>query len=136
MAVWVGGHLYLTLCVLPGILRNNDMERLLKFEKSFEPLGMSALLLLVITGIWMSARFGISLDRWFTFSSPMERVISIKLILLFATFLLALSAQIRVFPKLKKGANKLPEMTLHIVMVTLLGIAMLVLGSFLRYGGI
>lgn len=136
MAVWVGGHLYLAVCVLPSILRNNDVERLLKFEKSFEPLGMSALLFLVITGVWMSVQFGISWGKWFTFSSSMERVVSIKLILLFATFLLALSAQIRVFPKLKNGVNKLPEMTFHIIMVTLLGVAMLVLGSFLRYGGI
>lgn len=135
MAVWIGGHLYLAVCVLPEVLRNRNAEKLLRFEKSFEPLGMPALLLLVITGIWMSLQFGISWNEWFDFASPMERVISIKLILLLATVLFAISAQTRVLPKLRKGKDRLNEMALHIVLVTLLGITMLVLGSFLRYGG-
>ncbi|HLV23561.1 MAG TPA: CopD family protein [Moheibacter sp.] len=134
-AVWIGGHLYLAACLLPGILRTKDAGRLLKFEKSFEPLGMPALLLLVVTGIWMSLQFGITWKDWFSFSSPMERVVSIKIILLLTTVLFAISAQTRVLPKLKKGKNRLMEMAVHILMVTLIGIAMLVLGTFLRYGG-
>jgi len=134
-AVWIGGHLYLAACLLPGILRTKDTGRLLKFEKSFEPLGMPALLLLVVTGIWMSLQFGITWKDWFSFSSPMERVVSIKIILLLATVLFAVSAQTRVLPKLKKGKDRLTEMAVHILMVTLIGIAMLVLGTFLRYGG-
>jgi len=134
-SVWVGGHLYLAACVLPGILRSRDAERLLKFEKSFEPLGMPSLLLLVVTGIWMSLQFEISWRDWFSFESPMERVVSTKLLLLLTTVLFAISAQTRVLPKLRKDKDRLNEMALHIVMVTLLGIAMLVLGSFLRYGG-
>lgn len=135
MAVWVGGHLYLAVRILPEVLRSRDSEKLLRFEKSFEPLGMPALLLLVITGVWMSLQFGISWNEWFDFDSPMERVISIKLILLFSTVLFAISAQTRVLPKLRKGKDRLNEMAVHVSMVTLLGIAMLVLGSFLRYGG-
>lgn len=134
-AVWVGGHLYLVLCLLPGVLRNKDTEQLLKFEKSFEPLGLPALLLLVATGVWMSLQFGVSWREWFSFSSPLEQVISTKLLLLLATVLLAVSAQTRVLPELRKGQNRLAEMAVHIVMVTLIGIALLVLGSFLRYGG-
>ncbi|HLV24210.1 MAG TPA: CopD family protein [Moheibacter sp.] len=133
--VWVGGHLYLATCILPKVLKNNDAQSLLNFEKSFEPLGIPALLILVITGIWMSLQFGISVKDWFSFSSPMERVVSIKLILLFSTVLFAISAQTRVIPALKKGKNKLVKMAIHITMVTLIGITMLVLGSFLRYGG-
>ena len=135
MAVWVGGHLYLAVRILPEVLRIRDSEKLLRFEKSFEPLGMPALLLLVITGIWMSLQFGITWNEWFDFDSPMERVISIKLILLFSTVLFAISAQTRVLPKLRKGKDHLNEMAFHVVMVTFLGIAMLILGSFLRYGG-
>src|SRR5690606_18007789 len=102
-AVWVGGHLYLALCVLPGVLRNKDTGQLLHFEKSFEPLGIPALLLLVVSGIWMSLQFGISWGEWFSFSTPVERVVSIKLLLLLTTVLLAISAQTRVLPKLRKG---------------------------------
>ena len=133
--IWVGGHLYLTLRVLPGVLKNKDAERLLKFEKSFEPLGMPALLLLVITGVWMSLQFGISWDQWFSFSSPLEQVVSTKLLLLLSTILFAISAQTRVLPKLRKGQNKLPEMAVHITAVNLLGIALLIMGTFMRYGG-
>ncbi len=134
-AVWVGGHLYLACCILPGVLRKKDADRLLKFEKSFEPLGMPALALLVITGIWMMTQFGIHFSDWFSFSSSIEQVTSTKLILLLATVLFAISAQVRVIPKLKKSPKKLPEMAVHVICVTLLGIAMLVLGSFIRYGG-
>jgi len=135
-SVWVGGHLYLSLCVLPGVLKKKDTRRLLQFEKSYEFLGMSALLLLVITGIWMTLQFGIGLRELGSFSSPVERVVSTKLILLFATILVAGSAQLRVIPKLKRGQPLLPEMAMHIVAITLIGMAMLVLGSFVRYGGI
>lgn len=135
MAIWVGGHLYLWWIILPGVLKSRDIERLLKFEKSFEPLGMPALLFLVITGIWMSLDFGIGPKDWFQFSSSMETVISLKIILLLITVLFAISAQTRVLPILRKGIDRLNEMAIHITMVSLLGIALLILGSFLRYGG-
>lgn len=135
--IWIGGHLYLSICLLPKILRRKDVALLLSYEKSFEPLGMSALLLLVITGIWMALQYGVSISQWFSFSSPIERVVSVKLILLFITILFALSAQIRVLPKLRNNnIRKLPEMAFHIIAVTIIGIVMLILGTFVRYGGI
>ena len=135
--IWIGGHLYLSICLLPKILRRKDVALLLSYEKSFEPLGMSALLLLVITGVWMALQYGVSISHWFSFSSPIERVVSVKLILLFITILFALSAQIRVLPKLRNNnIRKLPEMAFHIIAVTIIGIVMLILGTFVRYGGI
>ncbi len=134
--IWVGGHLYLVVSILPGVLKRKDAKRLLSFEKSFEPLGIPALLLLVITGLWMAIQFGVGFTDLLHFTNPIERTISLKLLLLAATVLLALSAQIRVLPKLRKAPDRLPEMALHAIGVTALGIAMLVLGSFVRYGGI
>ncbi len=134
--VWVGGHLYLCFIILPTVLRERNAEKLLQFEKSYSPLGLPSLLLLVITGVWMTFQFGIPVTQWFSFSSPVERVTSAKLLLLFSTVLFALSAQIRVIPKLKTDSKKLPEMAVHAVFVTLIGVAMLILGSFVRYGGI
>ena len=135
--IWIGGHLYLSICLLPKILRRKDVALLLSYEKSFEPLGMSALLLLVITGVWMALQYGVSISQWFSFSSPIERVVSVKLILLFITILFALSVQIRVLPKLRNNnIRKLPEMAFHIIAVTIIGIVMLILGTFVRYGGI
>jgi putative copper export protein len=135
-AIWVGGHMYLCIGLLPGIIKNKDNRKLIQFEKSFEAFGMTALLLMVITGIWMAAQFGVGLSEWFSFSSPIERVVSTKLILLLSTILLALSAQIRLIPLLKSSPIKLNEMALHIIAITMVGIVMLILGSFVRYGGI
>ena len=96
-AIWVGGHLYIAISILPKAMKRKNHHLLLQFEKSYEPLGMSALLLLVITGVWMTFQFGISLHEWFSFSSPIERITSTKLLLLFTT-LFALSARL-CYPK-------------------------------------
>jgi putative copper export protein len=135
-AVWVGGHLVLWVTVLPKALRNREPKLILNFEQQYEALGMSSLVVLVITGIWMAYQFEIPVTDWFSFSSPLERMVSFKLTLLISTVLFAISAQTRVIPKLKYNPDKLPEMALHITGVTLLGVAMLVLGSYGRYGGI
>lgn len=134
--IWVGGHTYLVLRVFPKALKQKDTQLLLTFEKSYEPIGMGALIVLIITGGWMAHQYGIGLSDVFSFSNPIERVISLKLLLLVATVGFAISAQTRVIPALKHSPTKLPEMALHAVSVTLLAIGMLVLGTFVRYGGI
>lgn len=134
--IWIGGHLFMVTCMLPGILKRKDTQALLNFEKKYEPLGMGALILLVLTGFWMAFQFGIDWQDLFSFANPIERVVSIKLLLLITTVAFALSAQIRVLPSLKKSAKRLPEMAVHAICVTLIGIIMLILGSFVRYGGI
>lgn len=134
--VWVGGHLYLIISILPNVLKTRNATKLLAFEKSFEPLGITALVFLVISGFWMMFQFGIRIKDIFDFATPIERVTSTKIILLITTILFALSAQFRVIPSLKHSPKKLPEMAIHAVCVTLIGAAMLVLGTFVRYGGI
>ena len=135
--VWVGGHLFLALAYLPRALRHNDFSYIDKYERTYEPIGMPSLFLLVITGIVMAYDYNAGLQYWFTFSSPVERVVSLKLICILLTASFAISAQTRVLPKLRKGNIKpLPEMAVHIICVTLLGVTMLVLGSFVREGGI
>lgn len=134
--IWVGGHLILTFGHLPQALKAKDQNIILNYEKKYEPVGMTALVLLVITGILMAYKYGVSLDYWFQFASPIEKVVSTKLLLLFLTVAFALSAQFRVIPKLKNNAEKLPEMAFHIISVTVIGVLMLIYGSFIRFGGI
>jgi len=133
-AVWVGGHLVLSIAVLPEVLRKKDPEILTNFEEKYERIGMPSLLIMVITGIWMAYQFGQGVSQWFHFSNPLETVISLKLILLLATVLFAINARFFVIPKL--SPKTLRVMAFHIISVTILGVAMLVLGSFVRYGGI
>lgn len=134
--IWVGGHLYLLIRIFPQVLKNNDAARLLAFEKSFEPLGMSALLVLVLTGLAMAAQYGVGWQQFFSFSSPIERVVSLKLLLLFLTIGFAMSAMFRVIPHIERSSAKLKEMAFHAGGVTVIAIAMLILGSYVRYGGI
>lgn len=134
-ALWVGGHLLLIFAYLPQALKTKDQNIILNYEKKYEAIGMTALVLLVISGVLMAYKYNVSIEYWFHFDSPIEKVVSTKLLLLLLTVAFALSAQFRVLPKLKNDPNKLPEMTFHIVAVTLIGVLMLVFGTFIRFGG-
>lgn len=135
-AIWVGGHLMLVFAYLPKAIKEKNQHIILDYEKKYEPVGMPALALLVITGILMAYNYGVGVESWFHFATPIEKVVSTKLALLFVTVLFALSAQFRVLPKLKNNPDILPEMSVHILSVTIIGVIMLILGSFVRFGGI
>lgn len=133
--IWVGGHLVLLFGILPGVMRTRNQNTLLDFERKYEPVGLTAMAISIITGIMLSYKYGVTVSQWFHFANPIENVVSIKLLLLFTTVLFALSAQIRVLPKLKHSNKKLPEMAVHIFCVSMLGVSMLIVGSFVRFGG-
>lgn len=135
-AIWVGGHLLLAVGYLPQALKEKNQNIILNYEKKYEPIGMTSLVLLIVTGIMMAYKYGIGIEYWFHFETPIEKVVSTKLVLLLLTVLFALSAQFRVLPKLRKSAEKLPEMTFHILSVTLIGVLMVIVGSFVRFGGL
>ncbi|WP_448824574.1 CopD family protein [Capnocytophaga ochracea] len=135
--IWVGGHLVLAIGFLPKALKRKDFSYIGNFEKTYEPIGMLSLAVLVITGILMAYDYNAGLSSWFSFATPIERVVSLKLICLLTSICFAISAQTRVLPKLRKGQlNKLSEMAVHIICVTLIGVVMVILGSLVRIGGI
>lgn len=134
--IWVGGHLVLAIGYLPKALKHKDFSYIGNFEKTYEPIGMPSLAVLIITGILMAYDYNASFSSWFSFATPIERVVSLKLTFLLTTVCFAISAQTRVLPKLRKGQlNKLPEMAVHIICVTLIGVLMVILGSLVRIGG-
>lgn len=135
--IWVGGHLVLAIVFLPKALKHNDFSYIGNFEKTYEPIGMPSLVVLVITGIIMAYDYSAGFSTWFSFNTPIERVVSLKLMCLLTSVCFAISAQTRVLPQLRKGnMKKLPEMAVHIICVTTIGVLMVVLGSFVRIGGI
>jgi len=79
--IWVGGHLIITLRILPATLKTRNIDGLIEFEKKYEVIGLPALLLLVTTGVWMSINYNVLPSSWFSFSSGIETVVSCKLIL-------------------------------------------------------
>jgi len=132
--IWVGGHLFLAVRILPKALKEKNISLLKNFKNSYEPFGMPSLILLVITGILMAYNYNVTFSTWFSFSNGIERVVSVKLILLLCTFCMAIIADRFIFPKLTE--KNMYKAGIFIVSVTLIGIAMLILGSFVRYGGI
>jgi putative copper export protein len=132
--IWVGGHLFLAIRVLPKALREKDVAGLKSFKEKFEPLGMPSLILLVVTGIWMAYDYSATISTWFSFSNNIEKVVSIKLLLLLLTAILAVLADRIIFPKL--NPNNLNIAAIPMLLVTAIGVIMLILGSFVRYGGI
>lgn len=135
--IWVGGHLVLAIGYLPKALKHKDFSYIGNFEKTYEPIGMPSLAVLIITGILMAYDYNAGFSSWFSFASPIERVVSLKLAFFLTSICFAISAQTRVLPKLRKGQlNKLPEMAVHIICVTLIGVLMVILGSLVRIGGL
>ncbi|AMA49658.1 MULTISPECIES: CopD family protein [Flavobacterium] len=133
-SVWVGGHLILLIRYLPKALKNKDVEIIKNFEKQYEPIGLPALLILVGTGVLMAYQYNVTLTSWFSFESNIERVISIKLCLLMLTLVLAIHARLFIIPKLTSKTIIL--MAVHILLITLIGVSMLIVGSFVRFGGL
>lgn len=133
-AVWIGRQLILWLRFLPKSLKEKDVKVIIYFEKQFETIGIPSLLIHIITGFLLSYQYGVEWQNWFSFSHAIETVISIKLLFLFFTLMLAAHARIFIIPQL--SVQNLKFMAVHIVAITLTGIGMLVIGTFVRAGGI
>ena len=133
-AVWVGGHLVLSLAILPRALRVRDPSIVREFESGYERVGIPALVLQVITGLWLAYHWSPDVAGWFYPSTPQAKFILVKLALLAFTVALAPDARLRIIPRL--DSNNLPVLGWHVVMVTLSGVAFLVFGVAIRTGGL
>lgn len=132
--IWVGGHLILSIRVLPKALKMKNMTPINNFKAVYEPIGLPSLLILFVTGILMAYDYDATFTKWFSFSGAVEKIVSIKLILLFTTVVLAISAQR--FEASKLSNFKINAFAIHIIAVTVIGVVMLILGSLVRIGGI
>lgn len=131
--IWVGGHLILCVRFLPKAIKEENAQVIIDFETQYETIGIPALLIQIITGIMLSYQYGVEWRDWFSFMGGVETVVSIKLILLVFTMILAAHARIFIIPKL--STKNLNFMAMHIVAITLTAIGMLVIGTFVRMGG-
>lgn len=131
--IWIGGHLILLLRYVPKSIKNKSINEINLFRKNFEPIGIPSLLLLLITGIIMAYDYDVSVDKWFSFESSVEKIVSLKLILFFCTILLAFTAAKFLFPKLQNKHSYI--VWIFIFLVTSIAVTMLILGSLIRIGG-
>ncbi|MFD1709631.1 copper resistance protein CopD [Ottowia sp. GY511] len=132
--IWTGGHLVLALAWLPRVVRERSPEQLLRFEQGYERIGMPALVVQVVTGVWMAWQMVPSVGAWLSPETPVARAIALKLGLLVLTALIATHARRRVIPRLT--AATLPLMAWHVAAVTLISVAFVAVGVSLRFGGV
>lgn len=132
--IWTGGHLVLALTWLPRVVRERSPEQLLRFEQGYERIGMPALLVQIVTGLWMAWQLVTSVATWFAPDTPVARAVMLKLALLAATVLIAAHARLRVIPRLSPAT--LPLMAWHVAAVTLIAVGFVAVGVSLRFGGL
>ncbi|QFT55416.1 CopD family protein [Microbulbifer sp. THAF38] len=130
--VWTGGHLILACTILPRVLREKDIAFLSQFESSYEKIGIPALIIQILSGLYLASTLLPNLSQWFNFSDPVSRLISFKLILLVCTFLLAIDARLRIIPNLSKA--NLKSLAYHIIPVTILSILFIFVGFSFKSG--
>ncbi|MGS3144839.1 CopD family protein [Aeromonas sanarellii] len=130
--IWTGGHIVLSVVVLPRVLRERSPARLLEFESVYEKIGMPALIIQVITGLYLAYRMLPDVSQWLDFSNPVAHPILLKLSLLALTLGFAMSARFRVIPHLSE--KKLVTMAWHIIPVTIISILFVITGVSFRTG--
>lgn len=130
--IWTGGHLILALSILPKVLARRDVDMLLQFEQQFERVGLPALLVQVLTGLWMAHNLMPDISSWFALDNDLSILISLKLSLLLATILVALHARFRVIPTL--SANTLNAFSINIILITILSVSFVIVGTLFRTG--
>ncbi|WP_296237782.1 CopD family protein [Psychrobacter sp. UBA5136] len=131
-AIWVGGHLILALVILPKVLSSRNLDALLQFEGQFEKIGMPALGLQIVTGLWMAHNLLPNTSAWFAFDNDISILIGMKLSLLLLTALVAMHARFWIIPRL--SADNLNGFAINISLVTLFSVAFVVVGTLFRTG--
>lgn len=128
--VWAGGHLILTIGFLPQALRHRDVSIILNFESHYEKIGIPALLIQVVTGISMALIY-VPFSEWGSLATSHHVYLWTKLGLLLATMALGIHARLFIIPKL--SPEKLSLLALHIILVTILAIALIITGLSFRF---
>lgn len=133
-SIWVGGHLVLAVSLLPEALSKRDPEMVRGFERIYERIGLPAMAVQVVTGVWLAHRLLPDFSMWVDWSDPVALTIALKLACLAATVALAIHARLFIIPRL--DAARLPILGAHIVAVTALALIFVWLGLAFRYGGV
>lgn len=128
--IWTGGHIVLSLVILPKALREQSSQQLLDFESVYEKVGMPALLVQITSGLMLAHTLIPDVNQWFDTNSPLARVIMAKLLLLGITLAFALNARLRVIPNL--STHTLTTLAWHIRAVTIISVVFVVVGVSAR----
>jgi hypothetical protein len=120
--------------VLPRALRTPSAAQIRAFEEVFEPLGLTALAIQVLTGLWMGWIDLAGFQGLFNPANPIGMLVGVKLLLRAGSAALAVHARFRLSPNLT-DAN-LTGLAWDIRGITALAIAVVVVGALIRLGGL
>lgn len=129
-AIWAGGHLILSIGFLPQALKQKDVSIILNFESHYERIGVPALLIQVITGISMALIY-VPFSEWGNFSTSHHVYLWTKLGLLLSTVALGIHARLFIIPRLT--VERLSLLAMHIILVTIMALALVFTGLSFRF---
>lgn len=133
--VWIGGNIFISVVYIPKALRMKSPTFINSFS-NYEKIGLPALIISLLTGLHMALK-RVPLDQWFLFDNPMEATISLKFLIFLVMGILIIFAKTTIIPRLKNHDTKqLPASALYIITLTLIGLILLTIGTYLRYGGL
>ena len=132
--VWTGGHLILSLTILPKALKERAPDIILNFESRYERIGITSLLVQVVTGLWLAYHLLPDVGAWFAFESYASHLIVAKMGLLALTAAFAVDARFRIIPNLSE--KNLKALAYHIVPVTIISVLFVIVGVGFRTGGL
>lgn len=120
----------LSVGFLPQALKHRDISIVLNFEKHYEKIGVPSLLIQVITGISMALIY-VPFSEWGSLATPHHVYLWTKLGLLLATLVLGIHARFFIIPKLTP--EKLSFLAMHVILVTILAVALVITGLSFRF---
>ena len=132
-AIWAGGHLVLSLAILPRALKAGDLALLQDYAMGYMRIAMPALALQAITGLWLALQVVPDWRDWLSFSDPQTTSIGVKLVLLAVTVGLIVSRRLR--GHAHHGPDALTGMARHLRAMTVVAVLFLAAGALLRTGG-
>ena len=131
--IWAGGHLILAIGFLPRALRAKDSTIIEQFEVPYEKLGIPALLIQILTGVWLAFHYLPDVSNRFGFNNYLSASITLKFIFLGLTLGLALHARLRLIPNVNE--KNMVYLAWHIISVTILALLFVIVGVGIRIGG-
>jgi len=133
-ALWIGGRGVLVGVVIPRVKRTGDVEHLKDFEKGIGRIGLAALAVQLVTGLWLVDHWLGGLGALLRPTNPIAHMALTKLALLVALVGLAGYAHHRMLPRLEPG--RLGLFAMHAWVTAALSVILLVLGVGIRTGGL
>jgi len=130
---WLGGHLVLVLGYVPEAIRSRDPRALLDNYQRLNRVALPALLVVIVSGLWLALNWMPDVGLWFDSSLPIAVVILAKLALLMLTLLLLAYLRLRVLTALTP--DRIARLGLVFVLLALLALVAAAIGPSFRYGG-